>query len=278
MTSSCVTAPQSAGNADSEVPSPRAFAKVALGQTDRAVVLAGRHVQHHQVERPLEQAGCHPVAPANSPSSPLCAAPVTNPWPGHLHLNEPTVVADLAMCPAPAITSTVPMAAMSGPETRSWRPSSIISAKASTPARRQNRSTLRWTASIARVGIQGAAAGKEFEGSPNPGARLQESDTGRLEPRYERDRAAATLCEASLRGLLVKEFGCRSLRLISAARRSLDWLQESRHLWRQVAAFQHRPGQSTSARRYYHDSFAMRKKFSRCSLQTENSNSVCIPR
>ena len=41
--------------ADFEVPSPRAFAQVALGQTDRAVVLAGRHVQHHQVERPLEQ-------------------------------------------------------------------------------------------------------------------------------------------------------------------------------------------------------------------------------
>ena len=31
------------------------FRQVALGQTDRAVVLAGRHVQHHQVERPLEQ-------------------------------------------------------------------------------------------------------------------------------------------------------------------------------------------------------------------------------
>ena len=41
--------------ADFEVPSPRAFARSALGQTDRAVVLAGRHVQHHQVERPLEQ-------------------------------------------------------------------------------------------------------------------------------------------------------------------------------------------------------------------------------
>ena len=30
------------------------FRQVALGQTDRAVVLAGRHVQDHQVERPLE--------------------------------------------------------------------------------------------------------------------------------------------------------------------------------------------------------------------------------
>ncbi len=43
----------------------------------------------------------------------LFARPVTNPWPGHLHFAA--VVADLAMCPAPAITSTVPMAAMSGP-------------------------------------------------------------------------------------------------------------------------------------------------------------------
>ena len=42
--------------ADFEVPSPRAcIAKDDLGQTDRSVVLVGRHVQHHQVERPLEQ-------------------------------------------------------------------------------------------------------------------------------------------------------------------------------------------------------------------------------
>ena len=33
--------------------------------------------------------------------------------PGHLHFAA--VVADLALCPAPAITPTVPMAAMSGP-------------------------------------------------------------------------------------------------------------------------------------------------------------------
>ena len=74
--SSCVTAPQSAGKRPtSRCDVATRFRQVALGQTDRAVVLAGRHVQHHQVERPLvscKAAGCHRVAPGNSPSSPLC--------------------------------------------------------------------------------------------------------------------------------------------------------------------------------------------------------------
>ena len=68
-------------------------------QTDRAVVLAGRHVQDHQVERPLEQQ----VAIASACQlSKLTSLPARsrNPWPGHLHFVD-AVVADLATCPAP---------------------------------------------------------------------------------------------------------------------------------------------------------------------------------
>ena len=88
------------------------FRQVALGQTDRAVVLAGRHVQDHQVERPLEQQ----VAVAQhlpALQTHLLASMVANPWP--LHFHAAAVVADLALRMAPAITPTVPMATMSGP-------------------------------------------------------------------------------------------------------------------------------------------------------------------
>ena len=89
-----------------------ALRQVALGQTDRAVVLAGRHVQDHQVERPLEQQ----VAVAQhlpALQTHLLASMVANPWP--LHFHAAAVVADLALRMAPAITPTVPMATMSGP-------------------------------------------------------------------------------------------------------------------------------------------------------------------
>ena len=70
------------------------FRQVALGQTDRAVVLAGRHVQDHQVERPLEQQ----VAVAQhlpALQTHLLASMVANPWP--LHFHAAAVVADLAL-------------------------------------------------------------------------------------------------------------------------------------------------------------------------------------
>ena len=100
------------GNGRLRGPVATCLRQVALGQTNRAVVLAGRHVQHHQIERPLQQqvavAQHLPALQAH-----LLARSVTNPWPAHLRFAA--VVADLALCPAPAITPTVPMAAMPGP-------------------------------------------------------------------------------------------------------------------------------------------------------------------
>ena len=92
------------------------FRQVALGQTDRAVVLAGRHVQDHQVERPLEQQ----VAVAQhlpALQTHLLASMVANPWP--LHFHAAAVVADLALRMAPAINPDGSHGDDVGPRTRS---------------------------------------------------------------------------------------------------------------------------------------------------------------
>ena len=85
--------------------------QIALGQTDSAAVFAGRDVQHHQIERPLQQQ----VAVAkNLPAlqAHLLAGAVTNPWPAYLH--PAAMVADLAGRRAPTVAPAIRMAAMPG--------------------------------------------------------------------------------------------------------------------------------------------------------------------
>ena len=101
------TAPQKRREtADFEVPSHHALSP---GRPRADGPRGGTWGRDHQVERPLEQ-GCHRVAPANC----ILVARSANPWPGRRGSRSRYVS-------SPAITSTVPMAAMSE-RTSVWRP------------------------------------------------------------------------------------------------------------------------------------------------------------
>ena len=136
---SCVTAPQSAGKRPTSRCRRHALSPAPSGRSEPRGGTCGS--KRSTIRLSAHSSSRLPSRSANSPSSPLCP-------PGH----EP-VAGPPSLCRRGSRSRYVscPSDNLDGPHGDCRAPhtvvasSSIISAKASTPARRQNRSTLRWT-------------------------------------------------------------------------------------------------------------------------------------